>query len=155
MIAKASGNPDAMLLGLLVGIPVASSDLEDARPLKCIDSTVPESAPEKLCQPKNFVVRTMGGSPPPELPDPRNAWITLTYHMTAGPNGRIDIYSGRRFVARVQGSIGAAVANPGAVKFKIGHYRSKIPGSAHLDVDRFCLSEDVQVCAPDLVPVSN
>ena len=81
-----------------------------------------------------MTVLTRGGRTPPDLPDPRNGWVEMTYLVKAGSrgNGQVDVYAGNRFVVRVLGRIGYAAAKTGDVKFKLGHYRDRIPGSAML-----------------------
>lgn len=99
-----------------------------------------------------MTVLTRGGRTPPDLPDPRGGWVEMTYLVKAGSrgNGQVDVYAGNRFVVRVLGRIGYSRAKTGDVKFKLGHYRDWIPGSAILDVDRVCMSRTAATCKAGL-----
>jgi hypothetical protein len=76
----------------------------------------------------------------------------MTYLVRGGfdGQGQIDVYAGSEFIVRVLGSIGYKTADPGDVKFKFGHYRGRIEGTASISVDSLCFSKDVNVCAQDL-----
>ena len=154
MIAKAGGDPDAVAVATLHAFKqVAPTDLKEVAPLKCINSTVPSDQPEKLCTPQGLVVLTVGGLSPPELPDPRTGWVTMTYRVKAGKDGQIDVYANGQFIVRASGQIGYEEDHPGPVKFKIGHYRDAVPGSVVLGVDRLCVSETAELCDQQVKPV--
>ena len=151
MVAKGSGDPDAMVAGMPgIFVPLPQG-LRETRPLGCIATNPGDDAPETLCEPDGLVVETRGGRVPPALPDPKRSWVRMTYLVKGDGegNGRIDIYANGEFVVRARGHMGRR-GEAGAVKFKIGHYRDRIPGEAVLSVDRFCMSPDVGTCAPGL-----
>jgi hypothetical protein len=155
VVAKAHGDPDA--LGLLAFTSSAGGKLTKSHFLKCLDSapTDEPNPPEKKCVPEfpvDLSVWTIGGGPPPELPDPKKGFVTMTYLVSGGPKGLIDIYAEGQFVARVQGNIGFPDTLRDTVKFKIGQYRAKVPGSAELSVSRLCVSQKVGDCEPALRP---
>jgi hypothetical protein len=156
MVAKASGDPARVgLVGASVTAQEESASLKESKPLKCVDSTVLAGEPEKVCEPKGLTVLTIGGRPPPDLPDPSMGWLTMTYRVKGGENGQIDVYANDRFIVRVSGHIGYATPHPGDVKFKIGHYRDRVPGDAVLKIDKICLSKFVGDCDPGLRPFSD
>ena len=153
VVAKAGGDPDRLLASLFgAGSFLLPSDLREVAPLKCVRSDRPADAPEEACTPRGMTVLTRGGRTPPDLPDPRNGWVEMTYLVKAGSrgNGQVDVYAGNRFVVRVLGRIGYSAAKPGDVKFKLGHYRDRIPGQATLDVDRVCMSRTAATCKAGL-----
>jgi hypothetical protein len=153
VVAKAGGDPDRLVASLFdFGSVLLPSDLREVAPLKCVRSDRPAGAPEELCTPQGMTVLTRGGRTPADLPDPRNGWVEMTYLVKGGSrgNGQVDVYAGNRFVVRVLGRIGYASAKPGDVKFKLGHYRDRIPGSATLDVDRVCVSRTAATCSRGL-----
>ena len=79
----------------------------------------------------------------------------MMYHVKSGGegDGRIDIYANNRFVVRVDGVIGYPGGAPGMVKFKLGHYRDKIPGEARMLVDELCVSVTASNCDKKIHPV--
>lgn len=135
MVAKAKGDPERLTLleGSMDGV---ANGLRESSPLGCIDSTRLASESPRTCMPVTLTVLTAGGRPPPDLPDPSTQWVTMTYRIKGGDGGQVDVYANRRFIVRVMGHIGYAAAIPGLVKFKIGHYRDRMPGSATLKLDR-------------------
>src|SRR5262249_19509535 len=126
--------------------------LAESKPLKCLRTDLPDDAPEQSCEPAGMTVMTIGGAPPPPLPDPKHEWVRMTYLLRNrfDGHGQIDVYAGSQFIVRVLGAIGYKTDDPGKVKFKFGHYRNRIDGTASVSVDSLCFSRDVKKCAPDL-----
>ncbi len=77
----------------------------------------------------------------------------MTYRIRAGgPKGaRIDVYSNGRFIVRAEGDIDPHLPGNG-VKFKIGHYRDKIPVKAEMLLDDVCVSGDAGMCDASVTP---
>jgi hypothetical protein len=151
-VAQAPGDPDARLSLSVPWMIHSSPALEGVKqPLKCIDTKTED---ETICTPSNLQVLTIGGQPPPALHDPSKEWVTMSYLVRDGNDGKglVDIYDGNQFIARVTGLVGYDTREPGQVKFKIGHYRARMPGTAILDVDRVCVSKDVKTCMPGIEP---
>jgi len=140
VVAQATGNPDAMISAPSTSAS-RSVQLEDHGPIKC------------SC-PSNLQVLT-DRADYPLLPDPKRHWTTMTYFMQqiGTSDALLDIYANNQFVARVRGLIGNSQQPPKIAKFKFGHYRDRIPGTASLSVDSLCYSQDVNECAPGLTPV--
>jgi hypothetical protein len=73
------------------------------------------------------------------LPDPRKDWVSMSYRVRGGLNGKglIEIHANGRFIARVTGSIGDdRVAGPNQY-FKFGIYRSFTRGTSTVYMDDF------------------
>ena len=149
VVAKAEGDIDAEFGLFDAG---AVPPLAESKPLKCLRTDLPDDAPEESCEPAGMTMLTIGGAPPPPLPDPKREWVQMTYLVRNGfdGHGQIDVYAGTHFIVRVVGSIGYKTGDPGDVKFKFGHYRDRIDGTASVSVDSLCFSKDVKVCSPDL-----
>ncbi len=151
VVAQSEGDFDA-LYSLYGATPGRARSLGPTAPIKCIRS---DTDAEVLCRPTGLTVFTLGGSAAPSLPDPKRGWVTMTYLVRGGSdgNGTVDIYANNRFVVRVKGLIGYPTGDPGPVKFKFGHYRDRVGGTASVSVDRVCISPDVAACAPGLKPM--
>lgn len=152
VVAKAGGDFDAMVNLAYEKGPAAPPVLAESEPIKCLRTDLPDDAPEEICQPTAMTVLTVGGKAAPPLPDPKREWVNMTYFVRNGfdGNGKIDVYADGKFIVRVVGSIGYKTNDPGNMKFKFGHYRDRIEGTASVSVDSLCFSRDVTVCAPDL-----
>jgi hypothetical protein len=140
VVAQATGDPDAIMSALSKSAR-RSVQLEDHGPIKCD------------C-PSDLQVLTDRGDYP-LLPDPKRNWTTMTYFMQqiGTSDALLDIYANNQFLARVTGLIGDSRQPPTIAKFKFGHYRDGIPGTASLSVDSLCYSQDMIKCAPELTPV--
>lgn len=151
-IAKADGDYEAFMLSAEGIAPPADVALKKSKPIKCTRSDLDEVV---SCEPVGMDVLTVDGAPPPSLPDPKHDWVTMAYLVRGGSdgNGQVDVYANGRFVVRVKGLIGYETSDPGPVKFKFGHYRKRLESAASISVDRLCLSEASQACAPGLQPV--
>jgi hypothetical protein len=69
----------------------ASSALEGVKQLlKCIDTKIESEA---ICTPSNLQMLTIGGQLPPALHDPSKEWVTMSYLVRAGNDGKglVDI----------------------------------------------------------------
>ena len=144
-IAKAGGDPN------LAAAPLSSN------PLQCIwtpDTITKDQGGDPkegdACPTELSVIRGEDSV----LPDPKVDWVNMIYAIRGGRdgNGRIDIYTNGRFVARVTGPIGYDNWRGQKVKFKIGMYRDFLPGIAQLHLDRFWLGRDPAVYEPGFKP---
>ncbi len=150
MIAKAGGDPDLMRLRQKL-VPPGQSQLGDALPLECRSSS--GVGANLRCKPAHLVLRARDMEDLSTLPDPKRDWVDMAYHIRAGgPEGaRIDVYANGRFIVRAEGDIDPHL--PGnRVKFKIGHYRDKIPVKAELLLDELCVSSTLATCARSSKP---
>lgn len=154
VVAQAQGDFDTVVA--LKQRAFTMPTLQQSKPIKCIRTDLAEGAPETVCRPTGMRIMTLGGAAPPPLPDPKRDWVRMTYLVRGGFDGKgqVDVYAGKQFVVRVLGLIGYETPDPGKVKFKFGHYRDKIAGTASVSIDRLCFSKDVKVCAPDLEVVA-
>jgi hypothetical protein len=150
MIAKAGGDPDLMRLRQKLALP-GPSQLNKALPLECRYSL--GGSINGRCEPAHLVLKAQDMGDLSTLPDPKRDWVDMAYHIRAGgPEGaRIDVYANGRFIVRAEGDIDPHL--PGnRVKFKIGHYRDKIPVKAELLLDELCVSQTLANCSPSLKP---
>lgn len=155
VVAKADGNIDAFFSFVHGAVP-APQTLKETKPIKCIRTDIEYTKVETPCHPAGMSVYTIGGLEPPPLPDPKRNWVTMTYRVRGGADGKgkVDVYANDRFYVRVTGLIGYPTRDPGEVKFKFGHYRDKLDSAASISVDRICVSPDPNVCSPDLKRVT-
>ncbi len=144
MIAKAGGDPDLMRLRQKL-VPLAQNQLTDALPLECRSSS--GTGADVRCMPAHLMLKARDMEDLSTLPDPKGDWVEMAYHIRAGgPEGaRIDVYANGRFIVRAEGDIDPHL--PGnRVKFKIGHYRDKIPVKAELLLNDLCVSRRLATC---------
>jgi len=144
MIAKAGGDPD------FTGTP-DTRPLLPVPPLKCFYSAGSKS--RESCRPAHLRLRAADLATLTTLPDPKQDWVRMTYRIRAGgPQGaRIDVYANGRFIVRAEGDIDPHLPGNG-VKFKIGHYRDKIPVKAEMLLDEVCVSGDAKACEASITP---
>ncbi len=137
MIAKAPGDPDAKMKK-----PKLSQKLEEVEPLQCLDPQ------HKSCIKTRNVRLLALGKTIPELPDPKEDWVRMTYLVSADGNKgtSFDVYANGQFIVRAVGAVPAYAPFPNYIKFKFGHYRDQMPKSANLLVDEVCVSENVASC---------
>jgi len=145
MIAKAGGDPD------FSNTPEDTS-LVPVPPLKCRYSEGDRM--DQRCQPAHLRLKAADLSTLATLPDPKNGWVRMTYRIRAGgPQGaRIDVYANDRFIVRAEGDIDPHIAG-NRVKFKIGHYRDKIPVKAEMLLQEVCVSGTSKTCDHGLTPM--
>ncbi len=142
MIAKVGGDPD------FSNAPEDTS-LVRVPPLRCRYSEGDQM--NQRCQPTHLKLMAADLSTLATLPDPKIDWVRMTYRIRAGgPEGaRIDVYANGRFIVRAEGDIDPHI--PGnRIKFKIGHYRDKIPVKAELLLQEVCVSSAAKTCSHGL-----
>jgi hypothetical protein len=149
MIARAAGDPDA--LAAAHPVPTGAGGLVPAAPLRCV-WTGGDAREGAACTPPDLRLWVRSPGEMVSLPDPRDRWVAMMYHVRGGPDGDglIDVYADGRFVVRAEGAIGYRGGAPGRVKFKFGTYRDRMPGTVHMAVDELCLSRSAAACR--LVP---
>jgi hypothetical protein len=145
MIAKAGGDPDLMQMHQELTEPEPSR-LERALPLECRYS-IP-AGKNARCQPEHLILKAGEQEDLSTLPDPKREWVEMAYRIRAGgPDGAsVDVNANGRFIVRAEGDIDPHLPD-NRVKFKIGHYRDKIPVNAELLLDELCVSHTPTDCA--------
>ncbi|MGI9508090.1 MAG: heparin lyase I family protein [Geminicoccaceae bacterium] len=151
MIAKAPGDPDLEVASLLAFTDLQrpdEDDLVDIEPLKCL-WTGEDEHKGKRCNPEATLrLQSLTSPAPPPLPNPKADWVEMNY-LVRGSNddsGMVEVYANGQFIVRAAGLIGYRGGKPSKVKFKFGHYRAKIPGTAQLLYDRVCMSKKAEKC---------
>jgi len=75
----------------------------------------------------------------PILPDPRNGWVDMMYHIKGGLNGDgiLEVFANNQFIARATGTIGVKEFDGASQYFRFGHNRAAMPGTATLYIDNY------------------
>ena len=75
----------------------------------------------------------------PILPDPRQHWVDMVYHIKGGLNGDglVEVFANGRFIARATGTIGLKDTGGPNQYFRFGHHRAPMTGTATVYIDDF------------------
>lgn len=75
----------------------------------------------------------------PILPDPRDGWVDMIYHIRGGlkGDGILEVFANGRFIARATGTIGVKEFEGPSQYFRFGHNRAAMPGTATLYIDKY------------------